>query len=386
MVAIWGAIEFDQNTSHAESMSARTQRHVADAVESLNLAPTLRDCLSPGALTVNASGQIIACTPEAARLLDLPSNPASAALADLPVMLQQIVCDAFTSAKPVAPRDLVLLGHGRPNRHVHVNALPIPSGNGHTAVLVVLSDVTGFAQLEQTVARLDRLATIGTLSASMAHEIKNALVAVKAFVDLLLEKNKDAELATIVGREMNRVNTIVRQLLRFGSPGGPTRSTVRLHDILEHSLRMVQHQTDGKLISIQRAFNATPDAVHGDNCQLEQVFVNLFLNAIEATGDNGTLTVATEFLTRPPKDSAKPHLPDQPHVRIIVADTGMGIEPHHLGRMFEPFFTTKSHGTGLGLLITRRIVQEHDGQIFVQSEPKKGTTFSILLPAGSQTV
>jgi len=316
-------------------MSARTQRHVADAVESLNLAPALRDCLFPGALTVNQSGQIISCTPEAERLLDLPSNrPATASLSQLPVMMQQIVCDAFTSAKPVAPRDLVLLGNGRLSRHVHVSALPVPSTNGDTTVLVVLSDVTGFAQLEQTVTRLDRLATIGTLSASMAHEIKNALVAVKAFVDLLLEKNKDAELATIVGREMNRVNSIVRQLLKFGAPTGPTRTTVRLHDVLEHSLRMVQHQMDGKLISIQRSFNATPDAVHGDDCQLEQVFVNLFLNAIEATGDNGTLTVATELLSAPPPDFAHIQPSSRPHVRVIVADTGTGIESHHLDRMF----------------------------------------------------
>jgi signal transduction histidine kinase len=145
---------------------------------------------------------------------------------------------------------------------------------------------------------------------------------------------------------------------------------------------MVQHQLDGKLISINRSFNATPDAVQGDDCQLEQVFVNLFLNAIEATGDNGTLTVATEFLSKPPENPATPQPPDQPHVRVTVADTGVGIEPQHLDRMFEPFFTTKTHGTGLGLPITRRIVQEHNGLITVQSEPKKGTTFSILLPAG----
>lgn len=368
-------------------MSARTQRHVADAVESLNLAPALRDCLVPGVVTVNPAGHILSATPEAERLLDLPPNrSAHAPVSLLPVMLQQIICDAFTSAKPVAPRDLVLLGDGRLNRRVHVSALPIPSPHGETTVLLVLSDVTGFAQLEQTVTRLDRLATIGTLSASMAHEIKNALVAVKAFVDLLLEKNKDAELATIVGREMNRVNSIVRQLLKFGAPTGPTRTTVRLHDVLEHSLRMVQHQLDGKLISLQRSFKATPDAVPGDDCQLEQVFVNLFLNAIEATGDNGTLTVATEFFSAPPPDFAPAAPFSQPHVRVIVADSGTGIESHHLDRMFEPFFTTKAHGTGLGLPITRRIVQEHNGQITVHSEPKKGTTFSILLPAGSQAV
>ncbi|MCK7496399.1 MAG: ATP-binding protein [Comamonadaceae bacterium] len=115
---------------------------------------------------------------------------------------------------------------------------------------------------------------------------------------------------------------------------------------------------------------------------MEQVFVNLFLNAIEATGDNGTLTVATELLTAPTSGFLRPQATDQQQLRVIVADTGTGIAPEHLDRMFEPFFTTKSHGTGLGLPITRRIVQEHNGQITVQSEPQKATTFSIILPAG----
>lgn len=368
-------------------MSARSQRQVADAVESLNLAPALRECLSPGALVISPCGQIISCSPEAQRLLGLLPGPGSVGLlSSLPVTLQQIVCDVFTAGKPIADGDLVLPRGGRPGRRVHVNALPLPAKTGEVQVLVVLSDITGFVQLEQTITRLDRLATIGTLAASMAHEIKNALVAVKAFVDLLLEKNKDAELAAIVGREMNRVNAIVRQLLKFASPASPNRSTVRLHDVLEHSLRMVQHQLDGKLIAINRAFNAAPDAVHGDDCQLEQVFVNLFLNAIEATGDNGTLTVATELLPTPPPDFAHPHPAGQSHLRVIVADTGVGIAPENLDRMFEPFFTTKSHGTGLGLPITRRIVQEHHGQITVQSEPRKGTTFSIILPVGEKAV
>jgi len=364
-------------------MSARSQRHTADAIESLNLAPALRDCLSPGIIIVNQQGRILACTPEAIQLLGLSKeNPTQ--LSRLPISLQTIIRAVLVAPESIATQDLLLPRDGRQNRDVHVTVRSLPADAGSFQALITLSDITGFRQIEQTVTRLDRLATIGTLSASMAHEIKNALVAVKTFVDLLLEKNKDAELATIVGRELNRVNSIVRQLLKFGSPAGPTRSTVRLHDVLEHSLRMVQHQLDGKLISINRSFNAAPDAVQGDDCQLEQVFVNLFLNAIEATGDNGTLTVATELLPLTPPEFELPRPIDQPHVRIIVADTGIGIEPDHLDRMFEPFFTTKTNGTGLGLPITRRIVQEHNGLITVQSEPNKGTTFSILLPAGGK--
>jgi two-component system sensor histidine kinase HydH len=362
-------------------MSLRREDNTADAVESLNLAPALRDCLSPGLLLINQRGQILTFTPEAARFVASPQDQLTQ-LSQLPKALQEAIRKVFTIQTAIA-LDLIVSRDGKRSAHFHVNVTPLQSADPLQA-LVVLNDVTGFRELEQTVTRLDRLATIGTLSASMAHEIKNALVAVKTFVDLLLEKNKDAELATIVGREMNRVNSIVRQLLKFASPTVPTHATVRLHDVLEHSLRMVQHQLDGKLISINRSFNAAPDAVQGDDCQLEQVFVNLFLNAIEATGDNGTLTVATELVAKPPHDSALAQPPEPPHVRVIVADTGVGIEPDHIERMFEPFFTTKANGTGLGLPITKRIVQEHNGLITVQSEPKKGTTFSILLPAGTK--
>jgi two-component system sensor histidine kinase HydH len=342
-------------------MSARSQRHIADAVE-----------------------QVLACTPEAERLLGLSHGKLSGvSFSHLPPVLQALAREILTNQKSANLKDQVLVRDGKHARTLQVNALPLPAPAGTRQVLMVLNDLTGFQQLEQSITRLDRLATIGTLAASMAHEIKNALVAVKAFVDLLLEKNKDAELATIVGREMNRVNSIVRQLLKFGSPGGPAHATVKLHDVLEHSLRMVQHQLDHKLISIQRSFNATPDAVQGDDCQLEQVFVNLFLNAIEATGDNGTLTVATELLSAPPPNLV-PQPTNKPHVRVIVTDTGMGIAPENLDRMFEPFFTTKSQGTGLGLPITRRIVQEHNGQITVVSEPRKGTTFSIIFPVGGK--
>jgi two-component system, NtrC family, sensor histidine kinase HydH len=365
-------------------MSARSQRHEADAA-SLNLAPALASALSPGILVISRREQILACNREAEQLLDLqPSVGAHAPLSLLPAPLQNLVHEVLASGRPVSADRLHLFA-GKAAGQFHVNALPLPARPDSLEVLLILSEVTGFFQFQQSAARLNRLATIGTLAASMAHELKNALVPVKTFVDLLLEKNKDSELADVVAHEMNRMNNIVRQMLKFGSPGTPTRALVRLHDVLDHSLRMVQHQLDGKLISLNRAFNAQPDAVHGDNHQLEQVFVNLLLNAVEATGPNGSLTVATELVTQLP-----PHLTSQPaarpHIRVVVADTGIGIAPENLDRMFEPFFTTKRLGTGLGLPISQRIVHEHDGHISVQSEPNKGTTFSILLPADGKAL
>jgi signal transduction histidine kinase len=229
------------------------------------------------------------------------------------------------------------------------------------------------AQLsEQNLRRLDRLASLGMLSAGMAHEIKNGLVAINTFIELLLKKGEDKELTEVVERELKRIDSIVTQMLRFATPGRNEFKSVRVHELLDHSLRLIEHQLHGKLISLERRYQAVPDTVRGDEYQLQQAFMNLLFNAIEAMGTNGTLTVGTEIV------EVKP---GQRCMRIQFSDTGVGIAPENLKQLFDPFFTTKKNGTGLGLAICQRIAQEHGGEIHAESETKKGATFSILLPA-----
>jgi signal transduction histidine kinase len=215
----------------------------------------------------------------------------------------------------------------------------------------------------------------------MAHEIKNALVAVKTFVDLLLKQNQEAELAALASREIRRIDSIVSQMLRFAGPAKPTFAPVRLHDILEHALRLIQYQLEGKRISLRRQFAAAPDWVRGDHYQLEQAFINLFFNAIEAMAPNGQLTVATDLVSPSSPAHTLPDYKSQPLLRVAIRDTGIGIPPENLNRLFDTFFTTKPNGTGLGLPITRRIIQEHKGAITVESELNRGSTFSVLFPA-----
>jgi signal transduction histidine kinase len=220
--------------------------------------------------------------------------------------------------------------------------------------------------------RLDRLASLGLLSAGMAHEIKNSLVAVKTFVDLLAQKNEDGELTSVVARELDRINALATQMLKFAAPRSAAFTTVSVHDTLDYSLRLLQHQIGGKMISLKRDYRAMPDTVRGDDALLQQVVMNLLLNALEALGMDGELSVSTELVQD--HDGAR-------LLKIKIRDTGTGIPPENLVRLFEPFFTTKKSGTGLGLSISQRIAQEHGGVIEAQSEAGKGSTFSFSLPA-----
>jgi two-component system sensor histidine kinase HydH len=345
------------------------------------LLQALGEALTPGVLIVHPTGQVDVCTPEARRLLGMPEAAAAAPVPALPDFISRIVREAVGAKKPWHTEFQYAPEH-QPPRRLKISAHCLGGENASPPVLITLGDITPFTRVQENLERLNRLAAAGTLAAGMAHEIKNALVAVKTFLDLLLEQNPDAELAGLVKREMDRINQIVRQLLKFGSAAPAVHAPVRLHDVLEHSLRMVQHQLDGKLISLRRTFAATPDAVTGDNHQLEQVFVNLFLNAVDASGPNGLLTVQTEFIAAASAEVARPQFIGQPHVCVTVADTGAGIAPEHLPQVFHPFFTTKNHGTGLGLPITRQIIEDHSGQITVESQPNRGTVFRVTLPAG----
>jgi two-component system, NtrC family, sensor histidine kinase HydH len=240
------------------------------------------------------------------------------------------------------------------------------SQNQNTGTPAANAAPVSSTDLSANLRRLDRLANVGLVSASVAHEIKNGLVAISTFVELLALKSDDKEMAAVVSKELHRINALVTQMLRFAAPKPATFGKMHAHELLDHSLRLIEHQMQGRLITLQRDFRAEPDVIHADESQLQQVFMNLLLNAVDAVGNNGEVTVGTENAGE--------------HLLVFIRDTGVGIPQENLSRMFEPFFTTKKNGTGLGLAICRRIVEEHRGKIGVHSQPGKGSAFIVTLP------
>jgi signal transduction histidine kinase len=352
-----------------------------ESLNGLSFAAVLHDCLACAVLAVDEHERVAALNDEAEEFVR-PSAPevAGPTLARLPEVLQQLVRATLLTGQPVVGREIILRHSAEAERTLRVTAaLKARDAAKGREVIVVLHDVTLAKRMEAGMPRLERLASIGTLSASMAHEIRNALTTVKTFVELLRQQNPAAELSDLTVRELRRIDSIVSQMLRFAGPARPTFAPLRLHEILDRSLRLVQPQLEGQRIKVKRLYGARPDRINGDEYQLEQAVINLFLNAIEAMVPEGQLTVRTGIA--PPSPQSGPNAPtNAPALRLEVEDTGAGIAPENLDRLFEPFFTTKPSGTGLGLPITRRIVEEHQGTLTVRSEFGQGATFTILLP------
>jgi two-component system, NtrC family, sensor histidine kinase HydH len=237
--------------------------------------------------------------------------------------------------------------------------------------VILFRDMTEIRRLEEEITRSRRLASLGSLAAGVAHEIRNPLSSIKGFAtwfrDRYRENPEDRETAEVMIREVDRLNRVITQLLEFARPLTMERVPTLLPALLRHALRMVEGDARAKGIIIQTDLSPEIGEIPLAADRMTQVFLNLFQNAITAMEAGGVLRIS---LSRR----------DEKTVRIIVADTGVGIPGADLPRVFDPYFTTRPSGTGLGLAIVQKIVEAHGGEIRLESEPGKGTTATVLLP------
>ena len=222
----------------------------------------------------------------------------------------------------------------------------------------------------------ERLASVGAMTCNIAHEIKNALVGTRTFVELLAKENPNSELAALAKSELERIHKLVSDVLRFAAQtnGEERKRTdrkgfVQLNELLKHAVGLLEHTAKTRDIRFELSFDLAHDLLAGDFDQLKQALLNVLLNAIEASCLGGIIRVRTRVA------GAAGHT-----ALIAIQDSGAGIRDQDIERVFEPFFTTKAGGTGLGLSITRQIIEEHQGKIEVSSEAGQGTTFTFLLP------
>lgn len=353
---------------------------VKDCQDGLQFNGVLSELISPALILVNDQRTIEALNPEGEHLLGLQAAEVLQRSSELlPRALKDLIEETLVTGRSLADRVIAPFSPGQVESLLKASTTAIRKPTGEvSAVAVLLTDFSLARQWEQNLQRLDLLASIGTLSAGVAHEIKNALVAVRTFLEILFKGNREMELTDIASREFRRIDSLVSQMLRFAGTATSDFSPVSITKILESTIRLIEHQIENNKISLVRSFNVSPDMIRGDAHQLQQAFLNLLLNAVESMESGGQLSLSTELISSPlPFPEAHPH---RRMLQVTIRDTGPGIPRENLGRLFEPFFTTKPNGTGLGLPITRRIIHDHQGTLRVESEMDRGTAFHSLFP------
>ncbi|HEX6532057.1 MAG TPA: PAS domain S-box protein, partial [Nitrospira sp.] len=238
-------------------------------------------------------------------------------------------------------------------------------------VLVSVVDISDRKRIEEQLRRTEVLAELGTLASGMAHEIGTPMNVILGRAEFAMRRIDDERakqsLATIV-TQVERITKIMNQFLAFARRRPAERRPVGVRDIVEDSLEMLRERLARHHIQVVAEIPDDVPLVHADTDQMSQVLLNLFINALHAMPEGGTLRVTVK--------------PRADVVALLIADTGHGIPRENLGKIFTPFFTTKEvgKGTGLGLTVVHGIIEEHGGTIEVNSEPGQGTTFTILLP------
>jgi len=242
----------------------------------------------------------------------------------------------------------------------------------HKYILVFDRDITERKRTEETLQRAEQIKICGEMAVGMAHEIKNPLAGIKVSIEVLLEElnleEGDREVLVKVINEIKRLELLIKALLNFARPPRPQFSLVNINDILELAASFSLQKPSFSPIKALKDFDEHLPETMADPMQLQQVFMNLILNAAEAMREGGTLTLKTSY----DKSSSK--------LQVIISDTGEGITDEMKEKIFQPFFTTKSKGTGLGLAISKRLIEQHGGNIIAESNHPKGTIFRISFP------
>jgi len=242
--------------------------------------------------------------------------------------------------------------------------------------LIIVDDITERVELEGQLSQAEKLSSIGLLAAGVAHEVNTPLAVISSYAQMLAKQvngdTKKSELLEKITRQTFRASEIVNSLLNFSRTSSAEFTNVDLNRVIQDTLMLLEHQLKVARVKVVQQLQAELPPIYGNTGKLQQVFLNLFLNAKDAMPSGGTLMVSTE---------------NGHNVQVTVADTGSGIAQEHIQRIYDPFFTTKSKpktghsgGTGLGLSVTYGIIQEHAGKIRVSSQPGQGTTFIMEFP------
>jgi len=258
--------------------------------------------------------------------------------------------------------------------YLEVSGFPLADADGRpTEAVEHIRDVTERVRQTHHLHNAEKLAAVGQFAAGLAHELGNALAIIGGSVQFLLgypgdRRQASREYLEVMRRNVAAADSMIRELLAFAQPREPFLRAMDVTESLDRACFLLRGEFAKHGVEVVQQYASTLPRIEGDLEQLEQIFLNLLLNAVQAMDQGGTITIRAAF--DPPEG-----------VRVELMDTGRGIPKEHLYRIFEPFFTTRERGTGLGLAIAYRHVEAHRGRLTVESEQGRGTRVTVLLPA-----
>ncbi|GJQ22412.1 MAG: PAS domain S-box protein [Planctomycetia bacterium] len=237
----------------------------------------------------------------------------------------------------------------------------------------ICRDITERKRMELQLIQTERLAAVGELAAGVAHEVNNPLGGLQNFVKMMKKEPENVlqnrEFLDLMSEGLKRIEIIVKQLMTFSRPYSTHMSNHRLNEIVENSLRFVDHRIKESGVHLKKELSLDLPEIYGDADNISQVLINIIVNALDSISKGGNLIIKTGYCDFHPSS-----------IQVAITDTGSGIPEEILNKIFNPFFTTKEMGSGLGLAISKRIVDDHNGNIVVKSNPGEGTTFYVCLP------
>lgn len=361
-----------------KSKNAELEESLKEKTRAENFLATILEHLTNGVVVLDGEGRPILVNPKAATLLEhAPLDRGEAALVRSLSASDPEGDRADYEARVPASEGGV--------RTLRVATAEVPRTDGNDACrLLVLEDVTWRKTLEAKLERTGRLAAMGEMASTIAHEVRNPLGSMELFASMLADDLKDRpeqlRLAERVSDGVKRLDRVVGNLLRFTQSPKPRLADADLTAIVESALGFVVHLAEMARVRIERVWPEGPALARVDGDLIGQVIMNLVVNGIQAMEESGGRLRVEIRRAEPVRGAGKVFGAAQRPWMVLVEDTGKGMTAEARAKIFDPFYTTKRHGTGLGLAISDRIVSAHDGFIGVESEPGAGTCFTLYLP------
>ena len=278
------------------------------------------------------------------------------------------------------------IGHRKPNNvyfPANLTFSPIIKDNGKSSTgALLIKDTSLIKELRETSQQIEYLSTLSVLTTGMAHEIRNPLSGIRGSAQLVLkdiENSEQREYMEIIIAEVDRINRLVKKMMSISRPASNDFKPINIHQILEEILTLERETLLRKKGTFIQAYDPSLPAIQGNEDELKQVFLNLVKNAVEASPEGGQVKITTQFssnyVLRKPQGSPPTH-----SIIVEITDSGPGMNDEIIKNIFTPFFTTKKRGTGLGMVVSLKIIENHNGKIKVNSKTGVGTTVQVFLP------